>query len=527
MKKAAAVLILIILGIITYANSLSGDFVWDDKMLIQGNEHIKSFAYIPQVFKEDLFHMGSSPTGYYRPLQVVSYMCDHVLWGMEPFGYHLSSLVLQIADSILVFFLCALIIGSIYPSFFVAAIFLVHPAFVPVAGYAAGRADLLAMFFTMLSVYFTIKYLAAGRGVIGLIAALFFYVLAILSKEYYLIAPGFILLYMFSFNEKTKPDNISKIHVAGLMSIGIIYLAIRATILNFHQSMGVIAEQPFLSRLAIFPYIFAKYILTLIFPVGLGMEKKLVYSSFGEARFVLSYIVPIAVAWALYYLYKKGDRKKFFFLGWFVVGILPLTNLVVPLKAFMADHWTYLASFGAFGFLVLSVVDICNMAPGNTMPRNLKMLTGAAVVAILASMTIIENGYWKNEETFFRRTLLTSPKSGRAHYNMGKVWEEKGDTEKAIGSYTAAIKESDPPPGYMFDARGMAYRKIGDLQNALKDCRSAVKTEPSNSMYHLNLGGIYGELGMTEKAIAEWKEALKLDPDNELAKKNIEILGAE
>jgi hypothetical protein len=527
MKKAAAVLILIIIGIITYANSLSGDFVWDDKMLIQGNEHIKSFAFIPQVFKEDLFHMGSSSTGYYRPLQVVSYMCDHLLWGMEPIGYHLSSLILQIANSILVFFLCVLIIGSLWQSFFVAAIFLVHPAFVPVAGYISGRADLLAMFFTMLSVYLTIKYLAAGRGVIGLIAALFFYVLAILSKEYYLIAPGFILLYMFSFNDKSKPDNFSKTHVAGLMFIGIIYLAIRATILNFHQSMGVIAEQPFLSRLAIFPYIFAKYILTLIFPVGLGMEKKLVYSSFGEARFVLSYIVPIAVAWALYYLYKNGDRKKFFFLGWFVVGILPLTNLVVPLKAFMADHWTYLASFGAFGFLVLSVSDICDMARDKITSRNLKMLIGIAVVAILSSMTITENGYWKNEETFFKRTLVTSPKSGRAHYNMGKVWAENGDMEKAIGSYTTAIKESDSPPGYMFDARGMAYRKLGDLEKALADCQAAVKIEPSNSMYHVNLGGIYGELGMTEKAIAEWREALRLDPNNELAKKNLDVLGVE
>ena len=37
---------IIILGIIAYGNALSGQFVWDDTLLILQNEHIKSPAFI-------------------------------------------------------------------------------------------------------------------------------------------------------------------------------------------------------------------------------------------------------------------------------------------------------------------------------------------------------------------------------------------------------------------------------------------------------------------------------------------------
>lgn len=514
------VLFVVILGLVAYFNSFSGQFVWDDTLLIAGNQHIKDARFIGKIFTEDLFYMSDLPTGYYRPLQTVSYMADYFLWGKEPFGYHVTNFILQVLNSTIIFYLALLLLGNRWKAFFVAAIFCVHPAFAAIVTYISGRADLLGFFFSLLVLYAVIRYIVLSRGAVTVWLSIPLYIFAVISKEYYLITPLFILLFLFAYREKHKPDMTVKTILTALSMVAIVYVILRSTALNFHQEMGIIARQPFLTRLAIFPWTIAKYIGTLILPIDLGMEKRLVYESLFEARFVVSYAVVIIIVWALYRFNKARRPEPLFFLGWFVLGIIPLSNLFVPLKAILADHWTYVASVGIFG-LVAALVDRVK----NPMAMRLFALIATVFMAAMIGTTIVENRHWRSEDVLYARILLKNPDSSRTLYNMGRLYEESGDNEKAMRAYTEAIEKSAGNKGQYLNARGLLHKKMGDIEKAKDDFEATVKVAPSVAVYHNNLGCSYAELKMVDRARAEWKEALKIDPDDKLARKNLEVAG--
>lgn len=508
-------------GAAAYFNICAGDFVWDDKLLIQGNRHIKDLAFIKDIFREDLFHMSDTPTGYFRPIQIISYMADYFLWGNMPFGYHITSILLQIFNSSLVFFLCLLIIKKRLQSLFVSLVFCVHPAFVAIAGYISGRADLLGMAFSMLSIYFVIRYMVTGKRGVSAWLSIPCYALAVLSKEYYFITPLFIILFIIVYSGIYRAGKDVKFIIISMFIMLGIYAILRATVLNFHQPMGVIADQPFLTRLAIFPWIIARYIGTLLFPIDLGMEKRLVYTSLIEMRFVMSYLIPIAIIWVIYRLHKAGNRDELFFLGWFVIGILPVANLIMPLKAILADHWTYMPSVGIFAFLALLAGNI-----GRPGVKRWVSAAALSAVIIFIAVTLRENRYWMAEDLLYTRILQKNAHSSRTIYNIGRLHEEKGDDKAAMEMYTKAIEEAASNKGQYFNARGMLYKKMGDIEKANRDFEAAVKASPSVALYRNNLGCSYGELGMAEKARAEWEAALKINPDDELARKNLDVLMA-
>ena len=74
--------------------SLSGEFIWDDPNLIEGNKWTGSFSNIGSMFTQDLW--ASTPLGagdffYYRPVMLLSLTLDQAL-GLGPMGHHLHSL---------------------------------------------------------------------------------------------------------------------------------------------------------------------------------------------------------------------------------------------------------------------------------------------------------------------------------------------------------------------------------------------------------------------------------------------------
>ena len=80
-------------AVAVYVNSLDGKFVWDDRMLIVGNPQVKSWDYVDQISSRDFFHGQQIEVvyGYYRPLTTLSYVLDYEVWGLNPFGFHLTN----------------------------------------------------------------------------------------------------------------------------------------------------------------------------------------------------------------------------------------------------------------------------------------------------------------------------------------------------------------------------------------------------------------------------------------------------
>jgi hypothetical protein len=159
-------LILATAGMVTHLPALQGELIWDDNYLVRNNPLSKSPLLIFEAFRHYLFLDSSSP--HYRPVQNFSYCLDYILWDTNPWGFHLTNVLLHVASGILLYFLlCRLLVrmtqapaavstaprsdgtkAITWLAFFVALLWMVLPVHSAAVDYISGRADSLAFFFS-------------------------------------------------------------------------------------------------------------------------------------------------------------------------------------------------------------------------------------------------------------------------------------------------------------------------------------------------------------------------------------------
>src|SRR5439155_23733708 len=86
-------LMLVLATACAYLYALPNHLLWDDDVLVADNAYIRNFSYVPAAFTTDLFRNHSA---HYRPVQTLSLMVDYALWGLNPFGYHLTNVLLHL-----------------------------------------------------------------------------------------------------------------------------------------------------------------------------------------------------------------------------------------------------------------------------------------------------------------------------------------------------------------------------------------------------------------------------------------------
>ena len=129
MVRNKTIFLVLLATALLYANSLRNCFVWDDNTFIVNNPYLKSYHSVPLFFSEDAWRLSASPmdSPYYRPLLFLSFFVDHLFWGLNPFGYHLTNLLIHLANVMLVFYLVRLVCGSEDLALFSSLFFAVHP----------------------------------------------------------------------------------------------------------------------------------------------------------------------------------------------------------------------------------------------------------------------------------------------------------------------------------------------------------------------------------------------------------------
>ena len=165
--KACIAIILFTFSFLCYLPLLKSDFVWDDVVYVKGNlEDLKNFSpdlsfFIPKQ-KEN---KKSGYFGIWRPILYSSWAFDAKIWGSSPFGFHLTNIILHSFSTVLLFFLCHLILKqfnikeSLKISGFASLIFAVHPVHVETVSFISARSDLLCSIFILLSmIFFVLTY---------------------------------------------------------------------------------------------------------------------------------------------------------------------------------------------------------------------------------------------------------------------------------------------------------------------------------------------------------------------------------
>ena len=492
------ILLIILIGLIAYFNCLSGEFIWDDFGLIKGNTYLRSLSGLPKIFSGNIWAGIGVPSRAYRPLQILTYFFDYSVWKLNPFGYHLSSVVLHILAGIILYWLLRLIFNQGFLAFVASSLFVSHPVQTEAVAYISGRADPLAAVFIFLSFGLYLKFQQNNKAPYFL-AALLSFILALLSRENAIVLPVLLLAYHFIFGLKQKIKSCQAFFL-----IAAVYLIFRLALMNTVFSDAPVPTT-FWQRL---PGVFAaltNYLKILIIPADLHMEYGGALFKFCSVK-VITGLGILSLFLAGIFKCRRSMPLISFGLSWFLIALIPASNLY-PLNAYMAEHWLYLPAVGLF---IILAKFFANLAQEDNFRRRAVILL-VCLIGIYTVLTIKQNTYWRSRLEFFERTLKYAPYSARVYYHLGNVYTDLKDNVRGIAMYQEAIR-LDPEYADAYNNIGNAYIEMGQNEEAIRYCRLALDLNPQLPEAYYNLGSAYYNLGQKEESLAMLAKSIELRP---------------
>jgi len=511
---------IIIIGFIVYHNSLKCGFVFDDNVLITDNPLIKNFSYIKDIFTTHLFHGSGVYSNFYRPIQSLSFMLDYHFWALEPAGYHIVNVLIHILNAIFVYYLIYLISKKQDIAIITSLLFCVHTVFSIGVYYISSRADLLAGFFFLISAILYILFQRKhGRGLFLHILSLFCFALSLLSKEVGLILPFILLFYISCFRrEQKKTEKNLQSFIWTFLLILAIYIFLRSTVFNFAKERlleTTTGQIPIHLRLLTASKAFMIVLRLLLVPIGLHMEWSIEpATSFFQDEFFLS-VVGLTVVGIFAYFLSRTSRLKFFFIGWFLIALIPHAN-IFPLNYFLVEMWLYIPSIGFFALLATYLSELKSRSRFLSSAVNCTVIV---MVIFYGFLTVKRADVWAEPVKLYTEILRYSPENTKARINLGVILSKSGSDAKAMELYKEVVDLGDDAKVHV--ELGNIYANKGMYDQALEEFQKAVEINPNNFVAHNNIGIIYRKKGQLENAMEEYRKALRVNPNYPLTYNNI------
>lgn len=533
------ILVLVVIGFGIYSVNLKNKLFWDDTDWIVNNPYVHSFSWenTKAWFTENTLAGIGMRSNYYRPVLFATFTLNFVTHGVEPFGYHLANNGLHIANSILIFLLLAIgtrkrLVGAI-----VALLFLVHPLQTEAITYVAGRGDPLNVFFMLCAL---LAFVFADRGrirpAVGYVISVPLVVLAMLSRETAIIFPFLVLAYYLAF---LRSENFIPALKRGIaktwpyFAVVFVYGILRLTVLNFDNTLNFYDNpnpysESFLVRMFTFMGILASYAKLLIAPLGLHMERSaVVFGDPWHALVIIPFLALIGLGLWLYRLYRRSEGKPgmnefslwFFAITWFFINLGP-TSGITPINALVYEHWLYLAMVGPALLVAWYGVWVWERWRVPVVRYGLPVAL-AVIVAWFSFLTVKRNIVWGDPIGFFQEIIEKyEPESARINNNLGNMFYDKGDIEKAVEHYQKAIKSNDSFPQPYYNLGSILYAR-GDVRGAQASFEKAVEIDPYFLYGYQGLAVIAAEQGDFVKTTELLKTVIELSPNSPLGYINL------
>lgn len=507
--------VIVIAGGLSYLNSLLNPFIWDDVYLVSANLHIRNLSYIPRLFFENVYHQDMIGK-FYRPVLMSSFSLDCHLWGPDPFGYHITNILIHLGNALLVYGLIRLIFRRELLAFLTAMLFVLHPVQTEAVTYISGRADPLATFFCLLSLCFFIAYVdfEGYRRRLYFGVSVLFFLFGLFSKESAAILPLILILYEACFRRgELKSKRSAK--YAAFFAILLIYGIIRHfVLLDVKDALMAGRFLPLLNRFYLVPPIILTYIRLLLFPAGLHMERSDFLfdrpNYFFDHRVILALsllVIVTAIVWSA----RKRRKEVFFGFGWFVLSLASFLN-IIPINAFIAEHWLYLPSVGFFLLISSLIIGLFRF-------DSIRLCIVSLIIVILGmlgALTVRQNYVWRNPVAFYKYTLKFSPKSTRLRINLGTEYFNLGlykDAERELREALAA----EPEGIYVFSDYinlGSSLYWQGKKKEAFEVYDKAIKLNPASPLGYWYMANTFFLDGQVKKAIEFYRKTVELGPSN-------------
>jgi protein O-mannosyl-transferase len=443
------ILLIAFLAFAAFSNTLFNGFVGDEEIFIVDNSFYRSLQNIPSLFSAKYFpapyHPGQEPcysgSVAYRPALSATFFVDYWLWQLRPFGYHLTNVFIHVLNTILVYFLILGLLKNGKTALLTALLFCVHPVQSEAVSNIGYRADLLMTLYVLLSFICLFRHDKNGKDRIFFVLSVFFYFLAVFTKESAIVLIFFIVLYDVFFRNVSAPDVLK-----GAAGRYLPYLAVLAFYLFIYFcvfpniTLGQVRPMggSSLAHAATALWIFVFYLKSLLLPFSVHMVPPVyapVVNGFVFGKVLLSLVCLAGLA-ALAFKNVLPSQRFSFFVCWFLIALLPVSN-IFPNANPMAFRYLYLPSIGFFA--AVSIISESWLADN---PRIVRAMTLAKVFLVVLCLAYLMpfNFLWKSNYSVANELIDRYPNHYKGHEILGFAFFNDGKYEEAAAPLIKTVE---------------------------------------------------------------------------------------
>jgi protein O-mannosyl-transferase len=567
-------LLLAFATLLVYSPATSCQFInFDDQLYVTDNQMVQNgLTWTGVKWAFTGVHVSN-----WHPLTWLSHMADCDLFRLSPAGPHLVNILFHSANAGLLFALLFRLTDKLWLCAFGAALFAWHPLHVESVAWISERKDVLSTFFSLLTLLSYTHYVkkqskVENRGssiskpsqaldprdwTLDYYLALFFYLLALLSKPMPVTLPVVMLLLDYwplkraegywlkvagpvSGKHSTFNFQLSTLLEKWPFFLLTAIFCVITIVAQRHTAILSLAHVPFSLRLENTLTAYVDYLWKMVWPLNLAIFYPLVrieWRLVAESAIILTCISVV--------VWRERKRSPWLIVGWlwFLVTLLPVIGLVQVGGQAMADRYSYFPLIGIFLAIAYSAQTL---AVRFSFLKSWLVATGVLIVAACLVLTERQLRYWHDSESLFNHALTVeesdvahtclgiafeqqnrtkealthfliawrlNPKADLIYANIAKVLDDEGKTEQAADVYREAVKRK-PLSLSIHDNYGIVLVKLRRFDEAMEQFSIAARLDTTSARPQFLMGKCLLQLGHDAEAMTHLQAALQLDPDN-------------
>lgn len=476
-----------VVALLLFAPTLNSGFAYDS----EGQIFVGDFIHQPGNLLPALTFqvVGMDVLDFNRPVALVSLMFDSLAWGRNPFGYHLTNILLHVIATGLTFLLIRHVLAAgktacandpfrqNLSAFLATLLFAVHPLVTEAVCEPSNRKDLLATVFGLSALLVAARHSpSTGRGdPLRLVLSTFLTLLAVGSKELGVVVPVLLFLYWFLFRRQ-EPAKFWVGTILGSAVVVVAFLIARFSLA--HRNSEIFLEPAaypggsLAQALLIQPCILTLYVTNVLWPVHLCAD----YTAYSVRYFPLPLsLFVLALIGAGLTWWSVRDRRALFAVGLIAAALLPVCNLV-PIYRPAADRYLYLPLIG-LAMLVAISLDSPWLSK-----KSFRRGTAAMIILLIASLlawvTLQREGAWSSSLALWQDTLEANPRSSVALINLPESLLKAGRLQEAKTQYEAAFRTPYADWPWLWAGYALVLNRLGDPSHAAMAANRALALKP-------------------------------------------------
>jgi len=516
---AALPLSFFIIGLIAYANSFSGPFIFDDEAGILENPRIRHLWPLT-----DVVSAPPKTTVAGRPIASLSLAVNYAISGYSVWSYHVLNLIIHIFAGLTLYGIIRRILlserlknrfaeNAAAVAWVSAVIWLVHPVQTESVTYVIQRTESLMGLFYLLTLYVAIRAMQSQRPFGWSVLSVICCALGMGSKEVMVTAPVLVLLYDRAFFAGSFAAALQRRRwlYASLAATWVILAALLwscprqeqiegfsiAGSLNYAMNQGVVIVHYL--RLVVWP---KGLCLDYFWPVAKNWGK------LAAPELAVLWMAAVTV-WGLI-----RNRLWSYPLVWFF-GTLAVTSSFVPVKDLVFEHRIYLPLAGLVTLLVMSGYTAAEYSAKQFRIYRayyIAFTLAAGIIIALTCVTVNRNKDYNSVLSIWQSVLKVSPDNARAYNGIGVALQSQGRLDEAVSYYQRSIQLS-PDYADVHNNIGAVLQLQGKSDQAVSYFRKAVSLNPDFAEAYSNLGSVLTSQGRFDEAISCYLQSLQIKPD--------------